>query len=146
LVAFELDTRRFALSLSAVERVVPVAEITPLPGAPEIVPGVINIRGQVLPVFDIRRRFGLPARKPILSDQLIIAKTSRRPVALWVDLVGGVLERTGECAGEDILEGLDYVEGVVKLEEGLILIHNLERFLSLEEEAALDGALAANKE
>ena len=145
-MAFDLETRRFALSLSAVERIVPMAEITPLPGAPEIVAGVINIRGRILPIFNVRRRFGLPEREVWLSDHLIIAATSRRTVALWVDQALGVLERSGESSAEGILVGMDYVEGVVKLEDGLILIHNLETFLSLDEGAALDGALAANRE
>jgi purine-binding chemotaxis protein CheW len=155
-VAFDLDKQRFALHLSVVERVVPVVEITPLPNAPEVVRGVINIQGRVLPVFDVRRRLGLPSRPVRLSDHMILARTARRSVALWVDGVRGIVEPGGEPGGkagspenitpaEGVLPGLEMIEGVVNLEDGLVLIHDLARFLSLEEERALDGAMAANR-
>ena len=141
-VVFTLDEQRFGLELTAVERVVRRVEITPLPKAPEIVLGVVNVRGRVIPVVDIRRRFRLPERKPALSDQIIIARTAQRPVALAVDAAIEVLDRPQEDIIEAlrVLPGIEYVEGVLKLEDGLILIHDLNRFLSLEEEAALDRA------
>lgn len=141
-VVFTLDEQRFGLELTAVERVVRRVEITPLPKAPEIVLGVVNVRGRVIPVVDIRRRFRLPERRPALSDQIIIARTAQRAVALAVDATIEVLDRPQEDIIEAlrVLPGIEYVEGVLKLEDGLILIHDLNRFLSLEEEAALDRA------
>lgn len=143
LVAFSLDEQRYALPLSAVERVVRAVEVTALPRAPEIVSGVINVRGSVIPVVNVRRRFGLPEREPALSDQLIIGRTSRRSVALVVDAVAGVLEYSEKQAvpAEAIAPGLEYVTGVVKLSNGMVLIHDLDRFLSLDEERALDEAM-----
>ena len=142
-VIFQLNEQQYALHLGAVERVVPVVDITPLPKAPESVIGVVNVRGRIIPVFNIRRRFRLPERELDLSDQLIIAHTARRTVALVADSVTGVLElREGDVlTTETILIGLEYVEGVAKLADGMLLIHNLDRFLSLEEEKALDEAL-----
>ena len=147
LVVFALDEQRYALHLSAAERIVRVAEVTPLPKAPEIVLGVINVQGQIIPVADIRRRFRLPEREIDLSDQLIIAKTSKRTVALVVDEVTGVIESPEQklIPAKEILPGTDYVEGVMKLEDGLILIHDLATFLSLEEENTLDLALKTRK-
>jgi purine-binding chemotaxis protein CheW len=77
------------------------------------------------------------------SDQLIIARTARWNVALAVDEVTGVVEQARQkmIPVNDILPDAKYVEGVVKLEDGLILIHDLDRFLSLEEEKDLDKAL-----
>jgi purine-binding chemotaxis protein CheW len=143
LFVFMLDDQRYALHLSAVVRVVRVVEITPLPKAPEIVIGVVNVQGQIVPVFNIRKRFRLPERELNLSDQLIIANTSKQPVALLVDAVSGVIELSEKevTAFEKILPGMEYVEGVVKLEDGMILIHDLDRFLSVEEERTLKGAL-----
>jgi purine-binding chemotaxis protein CheW len=145
LVTFSLDDRKFALSVSAVQRIIRVVEVTALPKAPEIVIGIINMQGQVIPVFDIRRRFHLPVREMQLSDQLIIATTTKRTVALIVASVDDVIEIPGEriIVAEEILPELEYVEGVVKTEDGLVLIHDLERFLSLPEEKALDEALEA---
>ena len=145
LVTFSLDDRAFALYVSAVQRVIRVVEVTTLPKAPEIVVGIINLQGQVIPVFDIQRRFQLPAREVQLNDQLIIASTMKRTVALLVDSVGDVIEIPEEkiIAAEQILSELEYVEGVVKTEGGMVLIHDLEKFLSRHEEKALDEALEA---
>jgi len=143
LIVLTLDEQRYALHLSAVERIVRVVEVTPLPKAPEIVLGVVNVQGQITPVINIRKRFCLPEREMNLSDQLIIAHTSRRTVALVADAVSGVIERSEQevIAAEKVLPGIEYVEGVVKLEDGMILIHDLNKFLSLEEEQALDNAM-----
>jgi purine-binding chemotaxis protein CheW len=145
LVTFSLDDRKFALYVSAVQRIIRVVEVTSLPKAPEIVVGIINMQGQVIPVFDIRMRFQLPTKKMQLSDQLIIASTTKRTVALIVDSVNDVIEIPEEriIDAEQILPELEYVEGVVKTEGGMVLIHDLERFLSLPEEKALDEALEA---
>jgi purine-binding chemotaxis protein CheW len=143
LVNFNLDDGKFALFLSAVMRIIRVVEITSLPKAPEIVLGVINMHGQVIPVFDIRKRFRLPPRDTHLGDQMIVASTLKRTVALLVDSVSDVIEISEEkiIAGEKILPGLEYVEGVLKTEDGMILIHDLEQFLSLQEEKALHEAI-----
>lgn len=143
LFVFTLDEQRYALHLSAVHRVVRAAEVTSLPKAPAIVLGVVNVQGQIIPVVNLRRRFRLPERDIGLSDQLIIARTSRRAVALVADAVTGVIDVPGEkvTAGGEVVPGLEYVEGVARLEDGLILIHDLAAFLSLDEEQALDEAL-----
>ncbi len=145
LIVFTLAGQRYALGLSAVVRVVQMVEITPLPNAPDSVLGVINLQGRIIPVFDLRGRFGLPARDPDLNDHLIVAKTSRRTVGLVVDEVLGIVERSiGEVVpSKDVLSGIAHVEGILKLEDGLVFIHDLEGFLSLQEEKALTGALGS---
>ncbi len=142
-VVFTLDRGLYAVHLSAVGRIVSVVEITPLPGAPEIVLGVINVAGKIIPVLDVRSRFRLAKRETNLSDQLIIANALKRSVALIVDSVTGVIERsvTEVTAAEDVLPNTEYVEGVLRLEEGIVLIHDLDKFLSLDEEEALDDAM-----
>lgn len=144
LVVFTLDEHRYALHLGVVERVFPSVEITPLPKAPEIVLGVVNLRGRVIPVVNIRKRFRLPEREIELSDQIIIAHTSKRPVAILADSVTGILELPQRelIAGREILPKLDYVEGVAKLADGMVLIHNVDTFLSLDEEKTLGEAMA----
>ena len=144
LVTFTLDHQRYAVNLSAVERIVPAAEVTPLPQAPGIVLGVINVQGQILPVFNIRRRFGLPERDMDLNDKLIIANTPRRTVVLVVDSATGVIERAEHevTAAENILPNLKHLEGAAPLEDEIVLIHDLDRFLSLEEERSLTEAIS----
>ncbi|WAC04829.1 MAG: chemotaxis protein CheW [Methanoregula sp.] len=141
-LVFTLDEQRYGLELPVVERVFPMVEVTPLPKSPDIVLGIINVRGSLVPVFDIRRRFGCSERECGISDQLILASTKKRRVALPVDTVQGVVEPASKPvdAGE-ILPDLPYIQGVVKLPDGLVLIHDLDTFLSLDEETALNVAL-----
>lgn len=143
LVVFTLDGQRYALRLPAVESAIRMIEITPLPTSPEIVIGVVNVHGAVVPVLDIRRRFRLPVREPDLGDQLLIARTARRIVALVVDTIIDVVAIPTEepVAPESILAHLEHVAGVVKLDDGLVFIQDLDVFLSLEEEQALDAAI-----
>lgn len=143
LVDFALDDQHYAVSLAAVERIVLVVEAAPLPKAPEIVLGVINFAGRVIPVVDMRRRFRLPAKETGLYDHLIIARTSKREIAFIADAVSGVIEcpNTDITAADEIVPGLEYLAGVVKLNDGLIFIHDLEQFLSMDEEQSLDAAI-----
>ena len=146
IVVFALDEPRYALLLSAVERVVRAVEITPLPKAPEIVLGIINVQGRIIPVIDVRQRFRLPTREMKLDDRFIIARTSRRQVALVVDSVTGFRELTEReiVNTEQALPFADYVKGVAKLEDNLVLIHDLDQFLSLDEEKVIDAALSGS--
>ena len=141
LVVFTLDEQQYALHLSFVERIVRAAAITVLPEAPDIVPGVVNVKGLIIPVINIRKRLLLPERALDLNDRLIIAHTSKQPVALCVDAVSGVVERPERevITAEEIVPGMGYVEGVVKLEDGLILICDMDRFLSFEEHQRIEA-------
>jgi purine-binding chemotaxis protein CheW len=149
-VVFRLDALSYGVRLSSVIRVLRAVEITPLPQAPPIVIGVIDLEGRIIPVVNLRRRFGLPERELELTDQLIVARTTGgktrdgggRILALVVDGVDGVCDLSAqETAAETILPGLEHLHGVAQTSEGLVLIHDLDTFLSLEEEKALSETL-----
>ncbi len=148
LVVFWLDKQRFALHLSTVERIVHIVEITPLPKTPVYIMGIINFQGKFIPVVNTRKLFLLPEKDIDLNDRLIIANTSMRTVALWVDTVSDVVERTEEeiIKAEKIFLDIDYVEGVFKLEDGIVLINDLDKFLTLEEITLLKAALKKQRE
>ncbi len=145
---FCLDEPRYALPLSAVERVVRAVEITPLPNAPGVILGAINVQGEIIPVVNVRERFRLPDREIRLDDHFILARTPKRTVALVADYVVGIRE----CAeGETVSAGqalpfVEFLKGVAKAEDNLILIYDLDMFLSLDEERALNSALEAGAE
>jgi purine-binding chemotaxis protein CheW len=143
LVVFRLDERRYALPLAAVERVVRAVDVTPLPKATAIVMGAINVHGRVLPVLNVRKRFLMPEREIGPADWFLLAHTARRTVVLVVDESEGVIERPQDeiVLSTRIAPGLEQFPGVLRLEDGLVLIHDLERFLSLDEARALDGAM-----
>lgn len=121
-----------------------MVEVTPLPKAPEVVLGVIDVQGNILPVVSIRKRFGLAESEGSLSDQLVVADMGTRVVALVVNSVIGILEATAEeiTEAQTIIPGAQYVEGIARLQGEILFIHNLDRFLSPKEEQQLDGVLA----
>jgi purine-binding chemotaxis protein CheW len=143
LVMFLLDERRYALSLGVVERIVAAVEITPLPQAPGIVLGVINIAGEVVAVLDVRRRLNLPARELQPADRFLIARTTRRRVVLVIDDALGVIELPPPAvtASSDVVPGMEQVQGIAQVDGDLVLIHDLEALLSLEDERVLDEAM-----
>ena len=143
LVVFRLDERRYALPLAAVERVVRAVAVTPLPGAPAIVLGGINVHGRVLPVLNVRGRFLMPDRDIGPADWFLLAHTARHTVVLVVDESEGVVERPRAdiVDSAQVGPGLEHFPGVARLDEGLALIHDLDRFLSLDEARTLDEAL-----
>ena len=147
LVAFSLDDRRFAVPLSAVVRIERMVALTPLPKAPDIVTGIINFHGRVIPVVDIRSRFNMTPRPSELSDQLLILQTGERTIAFIVDFVEGVIDAfQDQCADAgSVLPIMEYVKGVVKLEDGMVVIHDPDAFLSLEEGRSLDEVMKERK-
>jgi purine-binding chemotaxis protein CheW len=140
-----LDSGRYALPLAATVRVVRAAQITPLPAAPANVLGALNVAGEVLPVFDVRRRFGLPERTLGPEDHLLVARTADRTVVLTIDAAVGVIEHPDAAMveAERITSDLAHIRGVLPLEDGLVLIHDLGQFLSPAETLQLDDALHA---
>lgn len=146
IVVFTLDNQQFALMLPNVERVTRVVEIVRLPKAPEIVMGIINLGGKVIPVVNIRRRFRLSEREINLSSQIIISHTKRRAIGILVDAVSGVVELPAQkiIMADKILPDIEYVAGIAKLEDGMILIHDIDKFLSLEEEKAVDDIIGSH--
>lgn len=143
LVVFRLEDHQYALPLPAVERIVHAVEVTPLPGAPATVMGAIRVEGKILPVFNIRRRLGLPEREVGLADWFLIAKSGDRDVVIIVDGASGVIDRPDGAIRDpnEVGEQLDQYHGITDLDGGIVLIYNLEQFLSAAEASALDRAV-----
>jgi purine-binding chemotaxis protein CheW len=144
IIVFTLDGQHCGIPLEAVERVVPMVMVTPLPGVPAFVCGVINVQGEIVPVVDLRRLFSLPERQVALDDQLIITRFSGRCMALIADATQGVSACRQEAVtgADDILPDLPFLSGIAKLPDGLILIHDLEQFLSSQESETIKAAVA----
>jgi len=139
----KVNGQTYALHLDAVDRVLRMVEVTPLPGAPDAVEGVINIQGEVVPIVSIRRRLGLARRAVGAADSLVLARARTRRLAIIAESVLGVVERPADAVVStgDLAQGIQHIEGVLKTSDGLVLIHDLDRFFSPEEEQSLDLAL-----
>jgi purine-binding chemotaxis protein CheW len=141
---FTLEGQRYALPVGDVRELVRATRLTPLPRAPDVVEGLMNLRGELLPVLSLRRRFRLPPRPLSPEDHFIVAQAGSRRVVLHVDRTEEVLRLPSGSLDETPRElpGVGYVAGAVKLPEGLVLVHDLRTFLSEAEGLALDTALA----
>ncbi|MEA3246158.1 MAG: chemotaxis protein CheW [Gemmatimonadota bacterium] len=145
LLRFRLGAARFALAAQDVREVVRAVAIAPLPAAPPVVEGVINHRGTIAAVLDIRRRFSL-ASVPLRADQhFIVATAAPRTVALRVDeadelvTVAADLIEPAQRAAPDA----KHVAGIARLPDGVLVIHDLATFLAHDEAVQLDAALDA---
>lgn len=124
LLTFKLDDQEYALDIANVVQVVRMVALTRPPKAPEYVEGMFNLRGKVIPVIDVRRRYGLPAKPYDLDTQLLIATTNDRTLAIMVDEVSEVLTLSMDSIEppEAIGPELEYLAAVGKVDDRLILI------------------------
>jgi purine-binding chemotaxis protein CheW len=125
---FSLDGQLFAFDVNRVGKVVRAMQLTQLPEGPELVQGIIDIRGETLPVINIRRRFHLPAREIALDDRIVIVN-GQRPMAFIADTVIGVLALVPEQyqSPSQLYPGLErYLAGVGKHREQTILILDIK--------------------
>lgn len=145
---FTLASQRYAVPSADVRELVRAARLTPLPRAPDVVEGLLNLRGELLPVLDLRRRFRLPPRPLSPSEHFIVTRAGHRTVVLRVDRAEGLLALEPDALDTtpQALPGVGYVAGALKLPDGLVLVHDLATFLSEAESLALDTALAERAE
>lgn len=147
IVVFTLDDLLYALPLTNVTKIIHAIEIRHLADAPDIIAGIINIKGRIIPVADIRKHLGLAAHEIDPDDRLILADTGKREVAIQVDTVVGIRDlEPGQLADNKKLAPFaKNIRGVVKTDDGLVLIYDLDKFLSIEEENELENALNTEK-
>ncbi len=132
---FKLNDYKFAFDVAKIDRIARSVEVTSLPNAPDIVLGVINVQGNIMPVIDIRKRFGFPEKKVSINDFLIIGKVKELSVALIIDNVDEIIEMSADkiIDQKNVLPGIPHVDGILKLEDNIIYINDLSKLLSLEE-------------
>ena len=146
LLLFELGGQRFALFASSVIALARAVSIQRLPRAPAVVEGIIAFRGDVIPVLDVRARFRLPPKPLALSDQLIVARVHLRRFVLRVDRCLEFVRRPVlplEQLDNLPRRGIEHVAGVTTVEDGIVVIQDLESFLTEAESGEIDQALAA---
>lgn len=133
IVGFRIGHETYGLPISVVREIIRVPSITAVPNAPEHIAGVINLRGQIIPVVDLRKRFGVSAPEPREKSRIVIVECESRPVGLIVNSASEVLRiPRSEIEGphEFFPEGdPDYVSGVGKLNGRLVILLNLKKLI-----------------
>jgi purine-binding chemotaxis protein CheW len=151
ILVFELGGRRYGLAATDVRELVRAVTIVPTPRASAVLEGIINLRGVVVPVLDIRSRLGLPAKAVELSDHLVVVESRNlggRPLALRVDRpleLASFDATTADEAGEPASEGDDEFAEVAILPGGLVPVLDLRDFVSADDAAEI-GTLPAAAE
>ena len=143
LVLFRLDGWNCAIAASAVVEIVAAVATSPLPGQPGYIAGIIDLRGTIVPVLDLRVRFGRPSRPMELADQLIVVQARGRLLALWVDEVEAFAPAgsIGWNSAGGLVVGDRSLAGVAASDDGLATIHDVGAFVEqCEADAVFEGA------
>jgi purine-binding chemotaxis protein CheW len=135
-VAFRIGTQQFAVEIHRVSEVITYSEITPIPGAPAFVEGMIDLRGQLLPVLDMRKRLGMAEIQNSMQTRILILRINRQKIGLIVDEADQVYTIPVEKI-QPPPDGADYVLAVAKHQNVLVVVLDLERLLSGEERVSL---------
>ena len=136
LACFFLEREEYGVDVRQVQEIRRVTEITVVPRAPEFVRGVVNLRGRVIPVLDLKRKLGLGEVRIGGGARIVVVRLRERLLGLLVDGASHVLKvpvSKIEPPPEEVLEkGGDYIRGVAKLDDRLIILVDLERLLAYE--------------
>ena len=143
LVTFSIGEEEFGVNILQVQEIIRTMKITNIPRAPEFVEGVINLRGKVIPIVDMRRRFGLEPKEHDKNTRMIVIENETLIVGFVVDSVSEVLRMPASSMQPPpaTVAGLDsgYIDGVGKLDDRLLILLNLDSLLNNDELKALSG-------
>ncbi|WP_018935546.1 chemotaxis protein CheW [Thioalkalivibrio sp. ALJ24] len=140
-VTFSLADETYAIDVLQVQEVLKVSDIAPVPGVPDYILGIINLRGNVVTVIDARRRMGLDEREPDDASRIVIIDVDDQNVGILVDSVSEVVRISPDSVepapevGND--ESARFIQGVTSTDAGLTILVDLNKLLSDEEWAQL---------
>jgi len=133
LVTFKLGKEEYGVDINSVQEIIRATDITPVPGAPSHVRGVINLRGKIIPVVDLRRRFALLTVEASDEQRIVVAELGEKRIGMLVDSVSQVIKISSavmeEMPDEATSVEHDYIRGVGKLDSRLIVVLDLKRSL-----------------
>jgi len=141
LVSFNVGNEEFGVDILCVQEINRMLQITKVPNAPEFVDGVINLRGKVIPVIDLRQKLGMPRKEHDKNTRIIVVEVNNKTVGFIVDAVREVLRIPSDIteAPPEIAAGInsEFIKSVGKLEDRLLILIDLEKILSGSEEKEL---------
>ena len=153
LVVFDLAQEAYGVDINVVREIIRMQDITSVPKTLEFVKGVINLRGRVIPVVDLRKRFALPEAEHTKDSRIVVVDISGHDIGMVVDAVTEVMRipNSSVAPPSAIITSTDsdYLQGIAKLESKLIILLDLDRIFTedekqvLEEEATSAESLAA---
>ena len=143
-VTFCLENEKYGINVMQVQEVLRVSEIAPVPGAPDYVLGIINLRGNVVTVIDTRKRFGLEPRELGDSTRIVIVEANEQVVGILVDSVAEVVDlKVSEIESAPNVgteESSKFIQGVASQDDELLIIVDLNKLLTDEEWEEFTGS------
>ena len=147
LVTFQLGGEQYGIDIMQVEGIVQVEEVRPIPNAPDYVEGIFNLRGEIIPVINLHRRFHLKRAQLSEEEQLlsgfVIISVDDVHLAVIIDKVSRVVTINGGevQAPPQMLSGIgaEYIQGVVNRDDGYLIILDIQRLFSTRELRQLEG-------
>ncbi|MDN5344591.1 MAG: purine-binding chemotaxis protein CheW [Clostridia bacterium] len=150
LVVFQLAGETYGVDINHVQEIIRMQSITQIPRTPAFIEGVINLRGRIIPVIDLHKRFDLPTAEITNNTRIMVVELGRVTVGMIVDSVSEVLRlpATSIEPPPPMISGIDvaYLKGVGKWEERLIILLDLDRVLQESEQRQLQQEIAAGVE
>jgi len=145
---FRIDSKRFAIRLENVEKVIRAIELIQVPESLDFLIGLINMEGRILPVFDLRKRFFLPHKELDIDDRILISSANTGTIAVIVDLVEGIVEFSAQqiYSAKSIFPKMDqYIEGVWKDGNDTAIIYDVNKLFPDINEKDLDNVVTEIK-
>ncbi len=146
LVSFRLAREEYGIEITKVQEIILFGQITRVPQTPHFIKGLINLRSTVIPVVDLRLRFGLAAEEPTDETRIMVVNVGGKTLGVIVDAVSEVLRVSQEQIVPPpptvVGVGHEYLTGLVKLDNRLLILLNIDKILDQDEAAAVDAAMA----
>ena len=146
-VSFKLGSEEYGVDIAQVQEINRMVAVTHVPRAPQFMEGVINLRGQLIPIIDLRTRFAMPRAEHTKNTRIVVTEIGAKRVGMVVDSVSEVLRLPVDQIEDapEMLTGVDteYIRGVGKIEDRLIILLDLGRIISGAEKRQLEGSSEA---
>lgn len=145
LVSFKIGDEEFGVDILSVQEINRMSQITKVPNTPEFIEGVINLRGRIIPVIDLRVKLGMIRKEHSKNTRIVVVELKGQTIGFIVDEVSEVLRIPKEIteAPPDMVGGVnsDYITSIGKLEDRLLILLDLEKILSTSEFNVLETAV-----
>ncbi len=149
-VSFKIGDEEFGVNILQVQEINRLVQITRVPNAPDFIEGVMNLRGRIVPVVNLRKRFGLQQRGYDKNTRVVVVELNDKTVGFIVDSVSEVLRfsKNDVEPTPDLITGIgnEYITGIAKLGDRLLILLDLEKVLTVEEKESLKEALLPQNE
>ncbi|PXV86702.1 purine-binding chemotaxis protein CheW [Lachnotalea glycerini] len=138
-IIFKLNNEEYGIDISLVNAIEPAQHTVRIPNAPNHIKGIINLRGEIIPVFSLRSKFNLPeAQEDNIERKIIVTNIKKMPIALEVDMVSEIqsIDKMNITDVPPIVKSYDtlYIKSIAKVDSNIVIILNTEKLMSDEEQ------------